>query len=125
MAQQLKNLQEVHDKEIMAAKEILIASTVKDTAKKLQKTSRRKMKTQNEEIDNDLPINKYLEERSLKIKKNKAKLASLGLGSPISRKSPRQVSPKRSPRSSPCRNKIGTSSVKKRAKDKTQDLSIG
>ena len=59
MAQQLKNLQEVHDKEIMAAKEISIASTVKDTAKKLQKTSQRKRKTQNEEIDNDLPINKY------------------------------------------------------------------
>ena len=112
MAQQLKNRIELHDREIMETKQIALASTVKDTAKQ-KKTAIRKRKSKDEDINTDLPINKYLEQRSLKIKKNKAKLASLGLGSPRSRKSPRQVSPKRSPKSRQSKNKNSKSSAKK------------
>jgi len=67
-----------------------VANNVNEKVKKAKAQNRERKKEEEDDINN-MSNNKYLQQRSIKIMNNKACLQSLGIGSPMSRISVRQI----------------------------------
>jgi len=83
----------------METRVTIVANSVKETVKKTKAQNRRR-KTSEEDDINNMSNSKYLQQYSIKIMNNKARLKILGLGSPRSRtsllrKPPTKINPNR------------------------------